>query len=302
MGYPVSGYLTKIDALKYIYIYVHEVYATASSVLFSQLINCYDGYKMSNLSERSTCTTHNNHLFLAPYMMDNSRLHTYLQAKYAEDTDLKDHVVKSLRVLASGKISDTPYTKPATSCNNWEENHWTERLYYCISDKYNVDLTTTKKFVDILTYLRCETDFLGIWCLRGSPDMLFHQERALVIGSSSGNDESESSHDESFQRPPLKGKGGAGPPEKLGEAISSVHVILVCKYLRAILNERHLKAHQAKGLMMDKQLGSVQIFLDTDEWEENVVLKLKLHLITDYVQLSHLTKLTQSPPSESGTN
>ena len=147
---------------------------------------------MVDLLEPSTCTTHSNHLFLAPYMMDNNRLHRYLQAestKYVEDTDLKANVVEALSVLASGKLSCTPYAKPGTSCNNWEENDWTQRLY-CISDKYNANYTSKSKFVEILAHLRCETEFLGIWCLRGSPDMLFHQERALVIGSSSGNDES----------------------------------------------------------------------------------------------------------------
>ncbi len=55
-----------------------------------------------------------------------------------------------------------------------------------------------------------------------------------MIGSNNdnSNDDSETS-DESFeaafQRPSLNGKGGAGPPEELREAISSVHVILVCK-------------------------------------------------------------------------
>ena len=35
--------------------------------------------------------------------------------------------------------------------------------------------------------------------------------------------------------------------------------------MRAITQERPLKRHRAKGLMMDKIVGSVQIFLDTDE-------------------------------------
>lgn len=66
---------------------------------------------------------------------------------------------------------------------------------------------------------------------------MFHQDGILVGSDDSGDGiDNESSCDESyeetFQKPPLKGKKGAGPPEKLGEAISAVHVILVAKYVR----------------------------------------------------------------------
>ncbi len=134
-----------------------------------------------------------------------------------------------------------------------------------------------------------------------------HQIWCRILVGSRGDESScdESSCDESleeaFQKPPLKGDRGSGPPEKLGEVISSVHAILVAKYVRAILNERTLKAHKAKGLLMDKELGCVHICLVTDEWEENCVLHLKCELLTDYVHLSkkricyHLTKLTRSP-------
>ena len=312
-----NGCFRRVFQEKFVYIYTHEVYATASSVCFSQLIECFANCTRKDLLEPSTCSSHSNHDSLAPYMLGNKRLLTYLEAKYtnyADDAVLKSKIDSILKVLHSGNTAESPCVQPGTTCNNWEENDWTLRLYHCIKNEYGVHYTATSRFPTILNILNCNTDYLGIWCLRGSPDMMFNKERTILLGSSSsgGNDDDDEgeSHDESFeasfQRAPLKGKGGAGPPEKLGEAISTVHVVLVCKYLRAIQNERPLKGHCTKGLLLDKMLGGVQIFLKTNEWKENVVLELKLDLITDYGALNKkgvcyfLTKLAaESPPPES---
>lgn len=128
--------------------------------------------------------------------------------------------------------------------------------------------------------------------------------RGSATGDESSCDEScDESFEATFQKPPLKGRKGAGPPEKLGEAISSVHVVLVAKYVRKILEGKTLKAHKAKGLLMDKQLGCVHICLETGEWKENCAVNLKCKLLTDYVQLSkkricyHLNKLCTRSPS-----
>lgn len=307
-----NGWFARMTTQEHIYVYVHNVHATASNVLFSQLCQCLR-VTTNELLDDSICTVHKNHLHLLPYMMDNKCLLKALVNKAGEcpeDIDVQNYVERIKSVLDSGKITDTPCTKPGTTCNNWEEDDWTKRLFHCISDRYEVFYTAKEKFPYILSILRCsEIEDLGIWCLQGSPDLMFCQAGVVVGSHYSGGDsnDSESSDDESleeaFQKPPLKGYKGAGHPEKLGEAISHVYVILVSKYIRAIQKRRPLKGLTSKGLLMDKELGSVHISLGTCEWVDNTKLYLTCGLVSDYVHLSkkrvcyHLTKLTTRSPS-----
>lgn len=70
-------------------------------------------------------------------------------------------------------------------------------------------------------------------CARVS-DLIFLKDRVAVVGGSEDEtSESETSESEghpygaAFQKPPLKGKSGFGPPEKLGELTSAAHIMLV---------------------------------------------------------------------------
>ena len=114
----------------------------------------------------------------------------------------------------------------------------------------------------------------------------------VVVGSSEGEtsdgetSESERPYEASFQKPPLKGKSGFGPPEKLGELTSAAHIMLVVKYLKAVLKGNVKKYTYTKGLLMDKQLGNVHVELSAGEWVPNKELWLHCKLVTNYVQLS----------------
>lgn len=151
----------------------------------------------------------------------------------------------------------------------------------------------------MLQLLKCDAP-KAMFCLQGYPDLMFHKDRVIMNGA--GNvSEAETSEDEafeaSFQKNPLKGKDGSGPPEKLGELISGVHFVLVVKYLRKILRENRKPTCKAKGLLMDKQMGNIHVCLETGEWQFDEELLLCCKIVTNYVQLSkkiacfHLAKL-----------
>jgi hypothetical protein len=211
---------------KYVYIYVHEMHAALSSVDYSQLQQCFFTTE-EVLRDYPVCEQHSNHDFLAPYFMDNDTLLTYYANKcQCDDADRKKAAIEALSVLNGNSLDlvQTPYYSPSTTCNNWDENDWTKRLYFCIKNNYNSNVyyTATDKFPSILCLLRCEKLFKNAWCLQGSWDMMFHQDRPLVTGACSGEHE-ESSADESleaaFQKSPLKGKKGDGPPESWGKQL-----------------------------------------------------------------------------------
>ena len=289
---------------EFVYIYCHNIHTALSSVQFSQVNQCLT-FTTETQKELSRCREHNNHDFLAPFMMDNVALKTYYETQIGETDNVhrKDEATRALGVLSSGQTQDTPYVSPAVDANNWTENDWTLRLYHCIKRKYGCTVHYTASginFTHVVQILRCEKAMISVFLHQGTPDMIFQQNRVFLNGADGDND--------GHQKNPLKGNHGEGPPEKLGELVSAVHVLLVAKYLRVILKKRKLEQKaSAKGLLMDKQMGNIHVTLDTDhEFETDKVIKLQGHLLKDFKQLSkkstcyHLQKLIKrpSPPSE----
>ena len=95
-----------------------------------------------SLKEFPICKIQDNHDFLAPYMMDNENLRYYYRTQIStcgDDENLKQALTEALAVLdSSGSLQETPFVSPSTTCNNWEVNDWTLRLYYCLKDKYTL--------------------------------------------------------------------------------------------------------------------------------------------------------------------
>ena len=115
----------------------------------------------------------------------------------------------------------------------------------------------------------------------------------VVVGSSEGEtsdgetSESERPYEASFQKPPIKGQKWVWPPRKTwGELTSAAHIMLVVKYLKAVLKGNVKKYTYTKGLLMDKQLENVHVELSAGEWVPNKELWLHCKLVTNYVQLS----------------
>lgn len=295
--WKANGYFYNLNSSnEYIYVYCHQMHASPlSGVQFSELKACFTEIREESLKEFPICKIHDNHDFLAPYMMDNENLRYYYRTRIStcgDDENLKQALTKALAVLdSSGSLQETPFVSPSTTCNNWEENDWTLRLYYCLKDKYTLHYTASGyTFTKVLEILKCRAP-LDMFCVQGYPDLIFVKDRVVVVGRSEGEtsegetSESERAYEASFQKPPLKGKSGFGPPEKLGELTSAAHIMLVVKYLKAIL-KGNVKKHATKGLLMDKQLGNVHVELSAGEWAPDRELWLHCKLVTNYVQLS----------------
>ena len=204
---------------EYTYVYVHEMHASLSDIEYSQLQGCFLTSE-EVLREYPVCKDHSNHDFLAPYFMDNETLVQYYTAiSLGDDTNRKQKAIEQLAVL-NGKCVDqleTPYVAPATTCNNWNENDWTKRLFHCIRDNYTskVYYTAIHKFSQVLVLLRCSHLLKNAWCFQGASDLLFHQDQPIfnrVFHDESGESSDDESLEAAFQKPPLKGKGGDGPP------------------------------------------------------------------------------------------
>lgn len=151
-----DGYFKLVpDSKSYIYIYYnHECYATISSVYYSQLERCIK-ITSEKIDETSICFKHEHHHFLSPFFMDNAALKLYYGSLVCAEgikSNHKDELEVALSFLNSRTTVNTPYTCPSKEANNWDENDWTERLYYCITSNYpqtyncSVHLTYGKDF------------------------------------------------------------------------------------------------------------------------------------------------------------
>ena len=113
-----------------------------------------------------------------------------------------------------------------------------------------------------------KTLHLPIYCasfylFRGAPDIIIKKE--IVIVNSAGSDSTSDcdSSDEmavdTNQRPPLKTGEGRLEPEKLGELLAGLYILLVSKVLRRIVKEENIdKQYEVKGLLIDKVCGAVR--------------------------------------------
>lgn len=304
--WSANGKFNLVHEDHYIYIYHHEMHAALSHVEYGQLEECFQMSEHKQ-EESSLCTSHLHHDFLSPFFMDNDNLKIHFQSLVNVDNmDRRSYAQKALAELNSKIGTESPFWSPASSANNWDENHWTKRLYWGIraTSMYGeVHLTATGTgFDEVIKILGCSNKAIPVFPLRGAPDLIFHHDRVVITPASEDNEDVVSSADEAVeaahQRPPLKGRGGVGQPKKLGELFSALHVILVAKYLRHIDNLG--RAAYAKGLFVDRLTGNIQIKLKTNtEWELDKKLRLEGYISSDFRVVTesnacyHLSKLVQ---------
>lgn len=104
-------------------------------------------------------------------ILDNENLGYYYRTQistYGDDKNHKQALTEALAILdGGGSLRETPFVSPSTTCNNWEENDWTRRLYYSLKDKYTVHFTASGcTFTTILDILKCEAP-LDMFCVQG---------------------------------------------------------------------------------------------------------------------------------------
>lgn len=104
-SWRANGYFERLDfSNEYVYVYIHQVHASLSGILFSELKECFD-VKEGILREYPICKVHDNHDFLAPYMMDNDNLEIYYStmiSKCGEDANRARILTEALAALNSG--------------------------------------------------------------------------------------------------------------------------------------------------------------------------------------------------------
>ena len=270
------------------------MHANASNVQYEQVQACLADVEVTDQTEESNCHVHQHHDFLAPFFMNNMGLKVFFSAcanEVSDDEQRKQNITQALRKLeVESTIPESPYFCPSSSANNWDEIHWTKRLYNSIrSGRYGeVYLTATGiTFDELLRILKVDDIPKNVFPIRALPDLLFHQTEALVAArddniEGEGN-EGQSSADEALEQAhqghPLKGDDGDGPPKKLGKLLGALHVLLACKYLRQILNNKPVeKASGTKGLLLDKMIASVHVnFEASEEWICDQRLTLPWH-------------------------
>lgn len=138
-------------------------------------------------------------------------------------------------------------------------------------------------------------EFDKCFIFRGFTDILL-KKKSVVFGEAAAvaddipnlqPSNSESSGDEdaivenSWQRNPLKGAGVIDPPEKLGEMLAGLYILLVSKILRRIKKGKNIHLQfQTKGVLLDKAATNLLCTMSLDFQQS--VSDPKIH-ITDYM-------------------
>ena len=86
------------------------------------------------------------------------------------------------------------------------------------------------------------------YLFRDAPDIIIHKKNAIVNSASPGSSDSPGASDcdssnemaveNTNQRPPLKTDFGRPEPEKLGELLAGLYILLVSKVLKRIMKEK----------------------------------------------------------------
>ena len=155
--------------------------------------------------------------------------------------------------------------QPKTSVCDWNENTWSRRLANSLKLTHgyeNTRFTASSGFSDLQCELSKREACGDAFIVHGTPDILLkkdtHISTSTVITDSSSNHEDESCPLElCLQRHPLK-TNVMYTPEKLGELIACSYILLVCKLIRRISNEKPVNEPAVvKGLLIDKIVGAI---------------------------------------------
>ena len=273
-----------------IYVYQHDQHAACSSTYFSHLESTSITIR-NNRQRYQICTDHPHHDHLEPYFRDNFSLVQYFEEALAGGRCNVQPQLETLRdIMAKKKTNNgTVFECPDGPMCNWSENDWTVRLVK------GIETTCPKVCVTYSAEMGASFSTKVLRCLRvgglidekcylfrGAPDILIHHNRLVCTAGTteytSGSDDEaiENSH----QRPPLTGNSAYSLPEKLGEIIAALHILLTSKIVRKMSKGKNIIGNEfeVKGLLLDK-LGVVMHcslrvnFSDNEEAALNVELK-----------------------------
>lgn len=224
----------------------------------------------------STCPAQ-EHISLLPFFHGNRRLlEQYRQSNvYRESCPKVMSSVTLLSDILEGKVESvgTQFEAPKGPPTGWNEDSWTKRLVCGIQDTLPESTATYTASMGN-SWLQSYLPLLGLhssvsrnyFLFTGAPDILIHHGASIIhVGQEtekhSSGDEIEISH----QRPRLGGHGEVNLPEKTGELIAGLQMLLVCKMLRKQEKNQGLeKKYKVTGLLLDKVGGIVSSELHLD--------------------------------------
>lgn len=285
----------------HIYVYHHTQHASCSKVLLSSLQSDWDIDKeWKCLDDKLECD-HSDHNRLLPFFYDNRFLKHHYTRLISEGTSDAQIMLDELNDIEQKMenmvdLHESEFWRPMSLVNNWNENDWSKRLYvgikktFQIHTVYTADITFFTKYLRMMNIENLEKCFL----FRGYPDIIVHRKCAVVVSSHTAAEAddippstSECSSDEdalvetSWQKNPLKGLTGDHLPEKLGELLSGLYILMVSKILRRIKKGKNIHLHfQVKGVLLDKTTANVLCTMSVG-FKQGVAVP-KIHII-DYM-------------------
>ena len=265
-----------------IYVYYHPSHVSCSKVMFSQIESSLEfsisepELKLLEKERRSNTCKHNNHYRLEPFFMDNPRLIEFYSMEQTEDNEAKTVLDEVREFVQRGNIGQgSEFVCPSSRVHSWKEIDWTRRLYEGIKKTFiTLDVTYgaglgVGRFDEILKALGVGSVDQQCFIFRGYPDIILHNNSVVCggggasVGASTSADASDTSGDDSviessWQRPPLYGGHNTAPPEKVGELIAALHILLVAKILRKVLKKKSTnRIFEVKGVLLDKAAAGI---------------------------------------------
>ena len=319
-----------VEVQPQIYMYKHPHHAACSSVTLSMLESMVT--PTVKCSDNAECGIHRYHDDFMPYFFENDHILTKARGSWsdedyvtylkslAEDTDVSNQkhaeFMQLLMDVLAGKVSkeETPFECPILPSSGWTDNDWTKRLlkgvqcsFPTVEFKFTATLGT--QFPKFLSILGAEELRKEAFLFRGAPDIVIHRDASVITTDYSGttNEEIEdttlSSEDEvienSHQRSQLTPSAVTCLPEKTGELIAGLHMLLVSKIYRTIRNEKPIeRKFTVKGVLLDKVCATVHCALSAQvKFNEVVHLKIELRdyggeMLSPQILCTHIATLT----------
>ena len=299
MEWKHGGYCRLLQGTNDVYVYHHPSHASCSKVKFSHIepVLFFESETEHKLLEKEIAIhscDHTNHYRLQPFFLDNYRLIEYYNNMQTND-DEATQLLTELNAVEDGfekgeMMKDSEFNRPGGLVNNWDEDHWTRRLHIGIKKTFKVETccgAEKMEFDEVLIFLKVRS-FLDKDCFmfRGLPDIIIHRKGLVLSAGASVSDVSDSSEEEStventWQRPILKGYDDISPAEKLGELLSGLYILLVAKIMRKVYKKREFRRKfQVKGVMLNKAAQTVLCTLSVDLTRSGAQLSV---ILRDYM-------------------
>ena len=285
-GWQSNGLFKNVsDVTSYVYVYRHTKHAPCSSILLSVLERSGWGFTIKKewLTESQTRCVHSNHYHLLPFFYENGFLKRhYQQVSSGDATNVVASLLTELDEIEQKMLdidSESEFWHPGkhVRVNNWNENDWSRRLAAGINTfKIDAKFTAQGPFCDYLSTLGIRS-FENCFIFRGFPDILLRNRKTsaiVVSGSVDANPDPNTSLDSStddsivensWQKHPLKGAQVDDLPEKLGEMLAGLYIVLMSKILRRLMKNKDIKKNFiTKGVLLDKTTANVVCSMSLD--------------------------------------